>query len=30
MNKLNFGDCLDIIRQHIDRESVDLISLDSL
>jgi DNA modification methylase len=28
MNKLYFGDCLDIIRQHIDKESVDLIYLD--
>ncbi len=28
MNKLFFGDCLDIIRQYIDKESVDLIYLD--
>ncbi len=28
MNKPCFGDCLDNILQHIDKESVDLIYLD--
>jgi DNA modification methylase len=28
MNKLNFGDNLDVLRDHIDQESVDLVYLD--
>lgn len=28
MNKLYFGDNLDVLRDHIDQESVDLVYLD--
>lgn len=28
MNQLYFGDCLDVLREHIPSESVDLIYLD--